>query len=397
MIFLDNIKDGIDSLRINKIRLILPVLSIMFGVAALVLISSVVEGEKRFISKEIEKLGAKLVSVSMRNMEGSLGFTPKDIEVIKNRCPGVKQVIPLSISSVPIYAFNKSIENAQIGGTISELKEVTSIPLTMGRFFTPEEVNNFSNVCVIGKEIYHKLFSKNSPIGKNLYLTGSANQRINLRIVGVIDKMNQQISGMIGEEGIFVPITIFQQRIVGPGNIYSLLVETYNSEQVTKVVQNIKTIFEFKKIPALVYAQKELLYAMTTINKKKTVFGYCLGILLLIVGGIGIMNIMLKSVLERTREIGIRKAVGAKNKDILIQFITEAGIIGILGCVGGVFIGIVGAYFVAGTLIKTSRPVISLLTIFISCGVAIILTILFGFSPASRASSLNPIDALRYE
>lgn len=397
MIILDNIKDGISSLRANKIRLILPLLSIIFGVASLVLITSVVEGEKRFISKEIEKLGARLISVSMRDMEMSQGFTSKDIEGLMKSSPEIKQIIPLSISASPIYASNKSVESAQIGGTVSELKEVTTIPLIMGRFFTPQEVNNLSNVCVIGKGIYHKLFRNQHPIGQSLYVVKGANQRINLRIIGVLDKTNQQIHGMIGGEGIFVPITISQKKIAAGGNIYSLLVETYSSKKVTKVVQDIKTIFELKKIPVFVYAPKELLSAQATINRKATIFGYCLGILLLIVGGVGIMSIMLKSVIERTREIGVRKAVGAKNRDILIQFLAEAFIIGILGCLLGIFIGILGAHFVAGSLIKTGALAISPLIISVSSGAALVMTILFGLYPAFRASSLSPINALRYE
>ncbi|MEW6608375.1 MAG: ABC transporter permease [bacterium] len=399
MIILENIKDGINTLGINKTRVILPVLSILFGVASLVLISSVIEGEKRFILKEIEKMGSKLVSVSMRvsETEMSVGFTQKDTDAIIKRCAEVKQILPITSSSYPIYASNKSIDAAQVVGIAAELKEVTEIPLIMGRFFNQEEVNNLSNVCVIGEGIYHKLFKKIPPINQSIYLIGSANQKINLRIIGVFDKTNQQIQRMIDNEGIIVPITVFQKEIAGKSNIFSLLVETYNSAQVSKAVQDIKAIFELRKISVIVYAPKELLSAQFSINKKATIFGFCLGILLLIVGGVGIMNIMLKSIIERTKEIGIRKAVGAKNRHILTQFLTEAFIIGILGCGIGVFIGIIGTHFIAGSLIKTSTPVISLLTIFVSCGVALILTLLFALYPASRASSLNPIDALRYE
>lgn len=129
-------------------------------------------------------------------------------------CPEIKQIISISTTSASIYASNKSLDDVQIAGVSARVKEVTNIPLIMGRFFTSEEVNNLAHVCVIGEKIYNEIFKNQSPVGQSLYVTIEANQKINLRVIGVLNTTNQQSYGMIGKDGIFVPITVFQKKIV---------------------------------------------------------------------------------------------------------------------------------------------------------------------------------------
>ncbi|MEW6607294.1 MAG: ABC transporter permease [bacterium] len=393
----ESIKSAISCLLTNKGRLTLGIVSISIGVATLMGAVVISESRKVFLKREFEKIGSNLMTIWSEPKPGL--FTLKDVEMIK-RYEGVYRIAPyIGGINFPITYFNKSME-AFIYGTTPENKDMNNFTLKYGRFFTHQEVISRCNVGVIRNRLASNLFGKRNPVGETIFII-KGEKRFPMRVVGILNEVGIYQGGLGENEGIILPLTFMDENLISErrrGKLRHIKIQARDKTALKRLCKQTKSAFEIERnYSCSIYTYDEFIDAEYKILKRNTLIGISLSIIFFIVGGIGIMNIMLKSVLERTREIGIRKAVGAKNRDVLIQFLIEAFIIGMLGCFVGILIGIGGSYFISNWLIKTTTVIISLQTIVISCGVALILTLLFGLYPALRASSLSPIDALRYE
>ncbi len=392
MFLIENVMDGIKSLWSNKLRFFLPVLSIILGVASLIIILSVAMAEKISVLNQIKNMGADLIHVKMIEGMGVMGFSYRTIEIIKTRYPGVKKVLPFVRGSYLTQSGDKYLEDVVVCGVEAELSEVINIPLMVGRRFNRTEADSLSNICIIGEDVSEGLFKKDYPIGKRLYL-GRGNQRIVLRIIGVLKQGASIIE--LPSKGIIIPGTVFQSRFGDKILPNTLLIQVNESKGVLGVMQQIRGLLTSEKIPAYGYAPIELLIAQENISRQMILWSGCIGGLLLVLGGIGLMNIMLKSTIERTKEIGIRKAIGAKRREIILQFFIECLVIGIIGYLLGLLIGIGGGCILSKRL--TGLGIISSWSILISFVATIIVVFISSLYPAYRGASLDPVEALRHE
>jgi len=396
----ESVKSAISCLLSNKGRLALGVISVSVGISTLMGVMILSESQRICLKREIEKMGTNLMLVGPYNRPYE--FTDRDVDRIK-RCQGVLKIAStVSRNWYQVQYFSKILEGVLIVGWTPEVKGMINLSLKQGRFFTQQEVESRCNVGVIGKDAAYNLFKNKNPVGETIFILVKG-RKVPVRIIGVLKEIGvlQKIMAGVENNGLILPLTYMREKIFPErlqGKLAECMVQIADTSIVKRVVQQIKKEFLLNKnFPCSIILQEEFIKYEYDILKRTTLIGLCIAIIFLIVGGIGIMTIMLKSVLERTREIGIRKAVGAKNRDILIQFLVEASIIGIIGCLVGILMGSVGTYLISGWLIKTGEMVISLQTIVISCSVAFSLTLLFGIYPALKAAFLNPIDALRYE
>ena len=400
MSYYEIIKQSLDSLKSNKLRSFLTMLGIAIGIAAVVIIVAIGNGGQALITGEFDKMGASIIEVASKskNITESEMLTFKDIEVIKEAVPQLKNISPITQKmDGKLRVGENSYQAIMVGGN-SQLKILRGIEISEGAFFTDYDDRSQNTVVVISDIAAQQVFNTTKAVGKKLNFRNSIGS-IQLTVVGVYKELNP-FAGMMGDE---YPVIILTP--------ISTMNSIYNTKYIDSILGTVedKTILQdvgIRMVKVLDYTHKtkDKYYAQNSADMLKSinkvlsavtlVIGAAAGISLL-VGGIGIMNIMLMSVKERTREIGIRKALGAKNSDIIIQFLTEAvimtGLSGIIGISIGTFIA-----FVVSQIAKIPLPV--------SIGVGIIgflfsalLGIFFGVYPAKKAADLDPIEALRYE
>ncbi len=405
MYLCESIKNAISSFARNKERLIAGIISISISVGTMTGTMVISEGNKAFLKKEIEKVGLDLISVSSTHKPFLL--THKDVEMIKG-IPNVSEVIGYICNHLQIQYFNKSTDGLVVGHMLG-IKEMARLSLKKGRFFNYQEVESRANVCVIGKNLAVKLFEKKNPVGERVFIQ-DVRKRHSFKIVGVLNEVGIfSMIAAVSNDVLIIPLTFFEKYMLAArlqGKVGWIVVQVIDNSKMKRVVEGIKREFTLKRkgYSCNMITQESLIADEYEIMKKINMIGLLLSIIFLTVAGIGIMMIMLKSVTERTKEIGIRKAIGAKKKEILVQFLIETLIIGILGCFVGIIMGMTGACFIAKNLIvsesliqQSVSGILSLGTIFITCGVGLTIAILSGVYPAYRAASVNPIDAIRYE
>jgi len=390
----------------NKVRSALTMLGIIIGVGAVVAMISIGAGANKSVTGRIQGLGSNLLTVIAGSGAGSGGarqaagtsnsLTLDDAKAIeKNVSALVKNVSPEYNSQSQVIYLNQNV-NTQINGVTEKYQAVHNFKAKYGSFISNGDVNTQSRVAVLGQEVVNNLFNGTNPIGKNIKI-----KNIPFKVIGVMEYKGG--SGFQNpDDVIFIPLTTAQKRVFGGDSLRSISLEvsekslmTTASSQVTNLLLNRHKITDADAADFQIFNQADLLSTLNTVTNTLTLLlGGIAGISLL-VGGIGIMNIMLVSVTERTREIGLRKAVGAKRRDILVQFLIEAIVLSLIGGGLGLVLGISGSKIIAS--IAGWPTVVSLnsigLAFFFSAGIGII----FGVFPARRASRLNPIDALRYE
>jgi putative ABC transport system permease protein len=402
MRFLSTIKVALRALRRNILRSILTALGIIIGIAAVIAVVSIGNGAKAQVEASIASLGQNIISVFPGNftaggVRGGFGtassLTVEDALAIRNEIAGVANLSPEMRDRQQVLA-NGLNWSTQIQGEDISYLEIRTWPIGEGDMFTEADVRGAAKVCVVGKTVVDQLFSGGDPIGQTLRI-----RNIPFKIVGVLSSKGFNYFGQDQDDVVIIPYTSHLKRIARRPNLNSIVVQATRADLMPRVQQDITDLLQQRrngKDPDFtVRNQQELAEAATATTKTMTFLLTVVAIIALFVGGIGIMNIMLVSVTERTREIGIRLAVGAHSRDVLLQFLTEATILSLMGGGLGVITGAIASHFISQ--INGWPVLLSPLWIGLACGVSALIGIAFGFFPAFKAAQLDPIEALRYE
>jgi putative ABC transport system permease protein len=396
------------ALMVNKMRSILPMLGIIIGVGAVIAMIAVGSGAKRRIAEQIASMGSNLLIVlSGSSTSGGLRFgsgtvptlTVDDAKAIQNEIPDVKYVAPSQRGTVQIIFGNQNWSTVA-DGTTPEVLFIRDWSLQSGRPFTQQDLDGATKVCLLGETVVENLFGGIDPIGQIVRI-----KKVPFTVIGVLASKGQTTFGQDQDDTIIVPLTTAQKKLFGmqfPGMVRTIAVQAKTPEAMGSVENQINDLLRQRhRIPSNQendFTVRNLTEIMSTAEQSAKVMQYLLlaiASISLIVGGIGIMNIMLVSVTERTREIGIRIAVGAKGRDILLQFLIESMVLSLIGGMIGIGLGVVGTLILAKF---TQWPTLfSMQAILLAFFFSSVVGIFFGFYPARKASLLNPIEALRYE
>ena len=403
---------GTETLRIawsgitaNKLRSGLTILGMTIGVASVIVLIAVGNGSSNAVKSTIQSLGTNVLLVQSGGGRGgarssgssTVSLTSKDAEALQQpgKAPDVKSASPVvNASSVKLVNNGTSYEPSSFVGTTPSYLAAHSYRVQEGAAFTEADVKEHKRVAVIGQTVVQELFAGASALGQSIKVNGS-----NFEVVGVL--ASKGTNGATNEDDVVMsPISTVEDSLTGYGSISSITVEAKSESalnaaegEVTSLIEERHKITNTAEPGFNVLNQGSLL---STSSSTSSVFTTLLGevaAISLLVGGIGVMNIMLVSVTERTREIGIRKAIGARRSDILTQFLTEAVLVSLIGGFTGVVVGVLGSQFkIAGV-----HPEIATYSIFLAFGAAALSGLFFGTYPAARAASLRPIEALRFE
>ncbi len=396
------IKVALRALRRSAMRSVLTALGIIIGVAAVIAMVSIGNGAKSQVEASIASLGQNLINVFPGNftagaVRGGWGsassLTIEDAQAIEREVAGVSAITPELRDRTQVLA-NGLNWNTQVLGEDVAYLDIRLWTIADGEMFSEADVRSGNKVCVIGKTVANQLFPDSDPIDQSIRI-----RNIPFKVVGVLGAKGFNYFGQDQDDVLIIPYTSYLQRIARRPNLNSILVQAVSPDVMNRVQQDITDLLQQRRNGRepdfTVRNQQELAEAATATTKTMTVLLGAIAGVSLIVGGIGIMNIMLVSVTERTREIGIRLAVGAHGRDVLTQFLIEAIILSVLGGALGVLLGI-------GTSQLVSRlnqwPVlISTNAIIGAVAFSAAIGVFFGFYPARKAAQLDPIEALRYE
>ncbi|MBI5687801.1 MAG: ABC transporter permease [Verrucomicrobia bacterium] len=405
MRILVTIKTALRALRRNKMRSVLTALGIIIGVGAVITMVGIGNGAKAQIEAQIASLGQNVILIfsgsitrtGVHSGHGGAGtLTVEDAEAMRREIPGVTAVSPELRSAAQVAAGNQNWL-PQILGEGPDYFDIRQWPLVDGAPFTELDVRGANKVAVIGKTTAQQLFGDESPIGQVVRI-----KNVPFTIVGLLSSKGLSVMGSDQDDVVIVPYTSAMKRILGATTLRSIMVQAADARQLPVVQQQLTELLRQRhRIQPgrdddfTVRGQQDIAEMATAQSKTMTILLGAIASVSLIVGGIGIMNIMLVSVTERTREIGIRMAVGAHGRDILLQFLTEAITLSSIGGVIGIATGIGASKIISVSLgWPTLIPVVWVAGAFLfSAAVGIF----FGFYPARKASKLDPIDALRYE
>jgi len=383
-------------------------LGIIIGVGAVITMVAVGSGAKARIAEQIASMGSNMLiilsgSSTSGGFRGGMGTVPTltvdDAKAIQNEIPSVQYVAP-NLSGVSQVVYGNQNWSTIINGSTPEVLAIRDWPLTSGRPFIQQDVDGATKVALLGKTVVDNLFGGMDPIGQVIRI-----KKIPFTVIGVLASKGQSTWGQDQDDTIFVPLTTAQKRLFGqqfPGMVRVIQVQARGPEVMKEAEDQINDLLRqrhrIQPNQDNDFSVRNLAELMSSAEQSANVMSLLLGAIAsisLIVGGIGIMNIMLVSVTERTREIGIRIAVGAKGRDILLQFLIESLVLSLIGGTLGIMIGIAGTFILSSF---TQWPVLfsieAILLAFLFSGSV---GVFFGFYPARRASLLNPIEALRYE
>ncbi len=402
------IKISFRALRVNKMRSALTMLGIIIGVGAVIAMLAVGTGASRKIAEQISSMGSNLLiilpgSTTSGGVRMGAGTQPTlsmdDAEAILRESPAVAEVAPV-LNGVAQVVYSHQNWSTGIIGTTPSMLTVRDWPLSAGRSFTDQDVKSATKVCLLGQTVVDNLFGDMNPVGQVVRI-----KMIPFTVVGVLAVKGQSAMGQDQDDTIYVPVTTAQKKLFGtsfPGMVRIIMVKARSTEDLGPAEKEINELLRQRhhigQKQENDFTVRNLTQIMQTAEQSTKVMTLLLGAIAsvsLLVGGIGIMNIMLVSVTERTREIGIRMAVGAKTWDIRLQFIIEALTLSLIGGIAGIVLGVSGSKILSA--LAGWATVVSPLSIVLAFGFSGLVGIFFGFYPAYKASLLNPIDALRFE
>jgi putative ABC transport system permease protein len=396
------------ALRVNKMRSSLTMLGIIIGVGAVIAMVAVGAGASKQIAEQISSMGSNLLIIlpgatTSGGVRMGAGTQPTltmgDAEAILRECPAVEAVAPTHSGTAQIVSSHMNWSTGVMGTTPSMLN-IREWQLTAGRSFTGQDVKSATKVALLGQTVVDNLFGDQDPVGQSIRI-----KNLPFTVIGVLAPKGQDARGQDQDDVIMIPITTAQKKLFGtqfPGMVRIISVKAKSAEdlaaaeeQITALLKQRHRIGPKQDNDFTVRNLTQLMQAREASTKVMTLLLGAIASVSLLVGGIGIMNIMLVSVTERTREIGIRMAIGAKTWDIRLQFIIEALTLSLIGGVVGIIVGVSTAMVLSS--ISGWPTVVSPLSIVLAFGFSGFIGIFFGFYPAYKASLLNPIDALRYE
>ncbi len=396
------------ALRVNKMRSALTMLGIIIGVGAVIAMLAVGTAASKKISEFISSIGSNILMVfpgattagGVRMGAGTQStLTLADAEAVQKECPAVSAVAPV-LNGVAQLVYGNQNWSTGVSGTTPSMFTAREWAISMGRVFTDQDVRSASKVCLLGQTVGDNLFGAINPVGEVIRI-----KNVPFTVVGVLESKGQDPGGHDQDDVVYIPVTTAQKKLFGtsfPGMIRMMYIQAVSLEsmnaaerQVTDLLKQRHHIGPMQDNDFSVRNLTQILQASEQSAKMMTILLGAIASVSLLVGGIGIMNIMLVSVTERTREIGIRMAVGAKTWDIRLQFVIEALILSLIGGIIGVIFGVATAEILS--VVAGWDTVISPGSVVLAFGFSGVVGIFFGFYPAYKASLLDPIEALRYE
>jgi len=392
-------------LSTNKARSSLTVLGIVIGISSVIAMISIGQGASGKIQSSIKGLGSNLLTIIPGVIQPGRGIVSsgrgsaqtlknEDVEILK-QIEGISFISPEVQRRFQIISSSGNNTNSLVIGAMPEYAMVRNVLPEQGSFISDSNERSLSRVVVLGPTVAQDIFADENPIGKTVRIN-----KINFKVIGVL-----QVKGSVGffnpDDTVFVPLSVMQKILTGEDYLSTIAVNVENKDLMPQVQEEaISALSQKHRVDPQnpdfsVVSQAEISGALTQVVDTFTIFLASIAGISLVVGGIGIMNMMLTTVTERTKEIGLRKAIGAKRRDINLQFLAEAIILtfigGFIGILLGALIAFIMSYF---EIIQTS---VSIFSVFLAFGVSTLIGIVFGYYPAQKASKLNPIDALRYE
>ena len=403
MDYKETIREAAQALRRNVLRTSLTMLGIIIGITAVILIYSIGQGAVRFITDELSSFGTDYFQINpgssqVSTFAGSEALTFDDLDAIRNdsSLTNINYVAPIAMASETITA-NGEEDELLIYGITHEILDILKPEVIEGEFITEDQEISSERVAVLGADVAEKFFGEDTAIvGETIKINNRT-----FRVTGVVESSSVLAGGFINNS-LYIPIDVVINQIIGEERLQEIDISVHDSNTINQTIADVEALLrdrhnldEDDENDFQIQSAKDILSTVETITSLLTAMIVAISGISLIVGGVGVMNIMLVSVTERTRELGLLKSIGAKEKDILTQFLVESMVMTLAGGVIGIILGVAGAFFVS--LAFKIPFVVSVPAIVIAAGVSMLVGIVFGLYPARRAARLSPIDALRYE
>ncbi len=398
-----SVRIAMRALASNPLRSLLTMLGVIIGVGAVVAMVAIGQGARQNVQQQVQALGSNLLTVfagtasfgGVSRSDQVVNLTTEDAEAIRHQVPGVIGVSSEFARSVQVVYRNQNT-NAPVNGVTPEFQTVRNFRVERGAFVTEDDMRSRAKIAIVGRTVINQLFGDTDPIGQTIKIRG-----ITFTVVGVMEEKGAS-AFQDRDNIVFVPLTTAQRRLFGVTYVRSINVQVASQEEMaetqtalTELLRTRHKLTPNQDNDFQVRNQADVLQALTSVSQTMTTLLGGVAAVSLIVGGIGIMNIMLVSVIERTREIGIRKAVGARRRDVLLQFLVEAVALSVTGGLIGIGIGVVGSRVISQS---AGWPVLlSAQAVIMAFSFAVAVGVFFGLYPARRAAGLDPIVALRHE